>query len=88
MLRRTEPLPAWTWDQLEAALGAFPQTRSAQRMLEHHLAGLQAEQAGMTSGQLLLEILSLAAMLAAPEEPAHPALDGTDPLLGPSQGEC
>lgn len=88
MQRRTEPLPAWSWDQLEAALRTLPETQAAHRMLDHHLAGLQAEQSVMTNGQLLLEILSLAAMVIEPKATDIPLRDGTGRRLGPSQGEC
>mgnify|MGYP003668756521 FL=1 len=60
----TQPLPHWTWDDLETALDQFDQTRQLGMLRSHLLDGLRSEATSATPPDLLAQVLSTAWVLA------------------------
>lgn len=64
MAPMTQPLPHWTWDDLETALGQFDQTRQLEMLRNHLLDGLRSDATSATPPDLLAQVLSTAWVLA------------------------
>lgn len=59
----TQPLPHWTWDDLEAALRQFDRIQTLDMLRSHLLDGLRAEADSATPMDLLAQVLSTAWVL-------------------------
>jgi len=64
MAPTTHPLPHWTWNDLETALGRFDQTCQLEPLRRHLLDGLRTDACSATPPDLLAQVLSTAWVLA------------------------
>tara|TARA_R110002167_G_scaffold109194_4_gene278405 strand:- start:518 stop:766 length:249 start_codon:yes stop_codon:yes gene_type:complete len=64
MRQTMQPLPHWTWDDLETALGQFDRTRQLETLRTHLLDCLRSEATSASPPDLLAEVLSTAWVLA------------------------
>ena len=64
MTRATNPLPHWTWDDLETALSGFDQSRQLETLRLHLLEGLHTEAESANARDLLKHVLSAGWVLA------------------------
>ena len=82
MASMTQPLPHWTWDDLETALGQFDQTRQLELLRSHLLDGLRTDATSATPPDLLAQVLSTAWVLA------QVGASATDPHPGAGRSVC
>lgn len=78
----TQPLPHWTWDDLEMALGQFDQTQQLQMLRNHLLDGLRSDATSATPPDLLAQVLSTAWVLA------QVGASATDPRPAAGRSAC
>lgn len=82
MSRTPQPLPHWTWDDLETALSRFDQTRQLNMLRSHLLEGLRSDASSATPPDLLAQVLSTAWVLA------QVGASATDPHPGAGRSVC
>jgi len=64
MPQAIRPLPHWTWDDLEAALSQFDQTRQLEPLKAHLLEELRSESELTDGPELLRHVLSVGWVIA------------------------
>ena len=64
MSSKSNPLPHWTWEDLEAALDAFSPTGASDPVRSHLLRGLADDAAEASPRELLRQVLSAGWVMA------------------------
>jgi hypothetical protein len=59
-----QPLPHWTWEDLESALGAFTPPGAGEPLRSHLMRGLEDDSVDATPRELLRQVLSAGWVMA------------------------